>query len=73
MNRLLGAEVVEHDALQCGFCTPGMVLSVHALLARNPDPTPEEIGRATSGNLCRCGSYVGILQAALAAAQGGGK
>jgi carbon-monoxide dehydrogenase small subunit len=52
----------EHG-LQCGYCTPGMVVSVTALLERHPDPSDEEIRRALEGNLCRCTGYVGILRA----------
>lgn len=53
---------VEHDALQCGFCTSGQILTMSALLERNPTPTEEEIRHALTGNLCRCGAYVKILQ-----------
>ena len=60
---------VEHDALQCGFCTPGQILSVKALLDENSEPTEEDVKRAVSGNLCRCGAYPHIVQAALAAAK----
>jgi len=59
---------IEHDALQCGFCTPGQILSIKALLDTNPRPTPEDVQRAVSGNLCRCGAYPKIVQAALKAA-----
>jgi aerobic-type carbon monoxide dehydrogenase small subunit (CoxS/CutS family) len=59
---------VEHDALQCGFCTPGQILALKALLMRTPSPDDEEIERALSGNLCRCGAYVKIRQAARALA-----
>ena len=59
---------VEHDALQCGFCTPGQVLALKALLARNPHPSDEEIERGMSGNLCRCGAYPKIRAAARALA-----
>jgi aerobic-type carbon monoxide dehydrogenase small subunit (CoxS/CutS family) len=62
------AAFVEHDALQCGFCTPGQVLAMKALLARNPHPTEEEIARGMSGNLCRCGAYSKILAAGRALA-----
>jgi aerobic-type carbon monoxide dehydrogenase small subunit (CoxS/CutS family) len=62
------AAFVEHDALQCGFCTPGQVLSMKALLTRNPHPTEEEIARGMSGNLCRCGAYPKILAAGRALA-----
>jgi aerobic-type carbon monoxide dehydrogenase small subunit (CoxS/CutS family) len=63
------AAFVEHDALQCGFCTPGQVLALTSLLARNPHPSDEEIERGMSGNLCRCGTYPKILAAARALAQ----
>jgi len=60
---------VEEDGLQCGFCTPGQILSVKALLSSNPYPTPEEVKRAMSGNLCRCGAYPKIIKSALRAAE----
>jgi aerobic-type carbon monoxide dehydrogenase small subunit (CoxS/CutS family) len=59
---------VEHDALMCGFCTPGLVMAVRALLNRNPRPTLEQVQEACSGNLCRCGTYPRVFEAALAAA-----
>ena len=59
---------VEHDAMQCGFCTPGMVMSCAALLERNPHPTLDDVRTATSGNLCRCGTYPKVFEATLAAA-----
>ena len=59
---------IEHDALQCGFCTPGQILAMKALLARNPQPSDEEILRGISGNLCRCGAYAKILAAGRALA-----
>lgn len=59
----------EKWALQCGFCTPGMLMSCYALLLRNPHPTPDEIRAAIAGNLCRCGSYPGVVEAVLAAAE----
>jgi aerobic carbon-monoxide dehydrogenase small subunit len=55
-------------ALQCGFCTPGMLMSCYALLLNNPHPTVEEIREAISGNLCRCGTYQSVIDAVLAAA-----
>jgi carbon-monoxide dehydrogenase small subunit len=58
----------EHHGLQCGFCTPGFVTSVTALLRDNPSPTDEEIREGLSGNLCRCTGYQGILAAVRAAA-----
>jgi xanthine dehydrogenase YagT iron-sulfur-binding subunit len=60
---------VQHDALQCGFCTPGQVLAAHALLQRNPQPTREEVVEGMSGNLCRCGAYQGIVEAVMTAAE----
>ncbi|MDZ7374689.1 MAG: (2Fe-2S)-binding protein [candidate division KSB1 bacterium] len=54
---------VEHDAMQCGFCTPGQVMAAKGLLLKNPNPTREEIVRGMSGNLCRCAAYPGILRA----------
>jgi len=59
---------VEQDALMCGFCTPGFVMSVTALLKQKPKPTEADVKHACSGNLCRCGTYARILQAALKAA-----
>jgi carbon-monoxide dehydrogenase small subunit len=59
---------VEHNAVQCGFCTPGMLLSAHALLRRNPHPTEDEIQEALVGNLCRCTGYERIIQAVSTAA-----
>ncbi len=64
---------VENDALQCGFCTPGMVMSCAALVERNPKCTLEDVKQAVSGHLCRCGTYPNVFKATLAAAQGGGK
>jgi xanthine dehydrogenase YagT iron-sulfur-binding subunit len=60
---------VEHDAQQCGFCTPGFVVACKAFLDRNPNPTPEEIQKGLGGNLCRCGTYMGVRQAVLDAAK----
>ncbi len=59
---------IEHDALQCGFCTPGMILSLKALLDKRPGATEDEVRNTIDGNLCRCGCYPNILKAALAAA-----
>jgi carbon-monoxide dehydrogenase small subunit len=58
----------ENHALQCGFCTPAMVLSARQLLARNPDPTPPQIRAGISGNICRCTGYTNIVKAIAAAA-----
>jgi carbon-monoxide dehydrogenase small subunit len=57
----LQAAFVEHHGLQCGFCTPGMLMSAMDLLARNPDPTDDEIRDAIHGNLCRCTGYQSIV------------
>ena len=59
---------VDKDALQCGYCTPGFIMSVTALLKQNPHPTADEVKHACSGNLCRCGTQPHIVQAALQAA-----
>jgi aerobic-type carbon monoxide dehydrogenase small subunit (CoxS/CutS family) len=67
------AAFVEHDALQCGFCTPGMVMAVKCCLDRNPKPSLEEVRHAVSGNLCRCGTYPRVFAAALDAAARMGK
>ena len=56
--------------MQCGFCTPGMVMSCAALLARNPSPTLDDVRAATSGNLCRCGTYPKVFEAVLAVSGG---
>jgi xanthine dehydrogenase YagT iron-sulfur-binding subunit len=58
----------DKDALQCGYCTPGFIMSVTALLKKNPHPTAGEVKHACAGNLCRCGTHPHILQAALQAA-----
>jgi carbon-monoxide dehydrogenase small subunit len=63
---------IEHNAVQCGFCTPGMLMAATALLRRSPHPTEEEIKEALVGNLCRCTGYVRIIDAIQAAARGGG-
>lgn len=65
---LLQEAFVEHNAVQCGFCTPGVLISAHALLERNPHPTDEEVREALVGNLCRCTGYLRIVQAVLTAA-----
>ena len=63
---------VEADAVQCGFCTPGLVVATHDLLARNPAPSDPEIREALAGNLCRCTGYEKILDAVRLAATAGG-
>ncbi len=60
-----------HHALQCGYCTPGMLMSATALLAKNPRPSEDEVRIALQGNICRCTGYVNIVEAVVAA--GGGK
>lgn len=60
---------IEHGAIQCGFCTPGMILSAKALLDEDPEPTPEKVKIGMSGNLCRCTGYVKITQAILSASK----
>jgi aerobic-type carbon monoxide dehydrogenase small subunit (CoxS/CutS family) len=59
---------VEHDALQCGFCTPGMILNAVALLNKNPKPTRQDIINGMEDNLCRCGAHVRIIKAVETAA-----
>ena len=60
----------EHHAVQCGFCTPGILMSSHALLAENPHPNREEIVKAVAGNLCRCTGYQSIIKGVEDAAEG---
>jgi carbon-monoxide dehydrogenase small subunit len=60
-----------HHALQCGYCTPGMLMSAKHLLDHNPEPTENEIRRAIQGNICRCTGYVNIVEAVKSAAAGG--
>jgi xanthine dehydrogenase YagT iron-sulfur-binding subunit len=60
---------VEHDAFQCGYCAPGQIMAVEGLLRKNPDPSIEEIRHGMSGNLCRCGAYKHIVNAARKAAE----
>ena len=60
---------MKHDALQCGFCTPGMILKAHSLLSKNPRPSREEIIEGMDGNLCRCGAHMRIVEAIETAAQ----
>ena len=65
---------VDHGGLQCGFCTPGMIMSAKALLDENPTPTEDEIKRGIAGNLCRCTGYTKIIESIKAAAEDmGGK
>jgi aerobic-type carbon monoxide dehydrogenase small subunit (CoxS/CutS family) len=60
---------IEHDAYQCGFCTPGQVMSIVALLRAKGKPTEDDMRRAVAGNLCRCGAYVNIVKAGMSAAR----
>jgi aerobic-type carbon monoxide dehydrogenase small subunit (CoxS/CutS family) len=62
------AAFIEHDALQCGFCTPGQILAAIALLSENPNPTEGDVRQGMAGNICRCGAYPKILGAVLAVA-----
>jgi aerobic-type carbon monoxide dehydrogenase small subunit (CoxS/CutS family) len=62
-------QFIEHDAMQCGFCTPGMIMSCAALLEKNKNPTLDDVKTATSGNICRCGTYPKVFDAVLAAAK----
>ena len=62
---------IDHTAFQCGFCTPGMILSAKALLNENPTPREEEVKEALSGNFCRCISHYQVLRAVMAVAEGG--
>jgi carbon-monoxide dehydrogenase small subunit len=66
---ILQQEFINHDALQCGFCTPGMLMSARALLDRNRDPNENEIKEAIAGNFCRCTGYVPIIAAIASAAK----
>lgn len=63
--------LIRHHAIQCGFCTPGLVMSAKALLDENPDPSRGEIQRAIAGNLCRCTGYEQVIEAIQDAAKGG--
>jgi carbon-monoxide dehydrogenase small subunit len=66
----LQKSAIEHDAVQCGFCTPGWLLSAKVLLDSNPTPTREEVCTAIAGNLCRCTGYQKIVDSILAVAEG---
>ncbi len=59
----------QNDGLMCGYCTPGFVTACKAILDKNPNPTLDEVKKGLDGNICRCGTYIGVLQAALAAAK----
>jgi carbon-monoxide dehydrogenase small subunit len=62
-------EFVQKGAIQCGFCTPGMIMATKAFLAKNPNPSEEEVKTAISGNLCRCTGYVRIVEAIMTSAE----
>ena len=62
---------VDHGAIQCGFCTPGMIMATYAVIAANPDPDEDEVRRGLEGNLCRCTGYRKIVDAVLSLAGGG--
>ena len=66
------AAFIEHDALQCGFCTSGMLMSCASLLERNPKPSADDVRTAISGNICRCATYPRVLEAVVAASQSKG-
>jgi xanthine dehydrogenase YagT iron-sulfur-binding subunit len=66
---IVPAAFVKNDGLMCGYCTPGFVTACQALLKQNPNPTLDDVKRALDGNICRCGTYVGVFQAALDAAK----
>ena len=64
---------INHGAIQCGFCSPGMIMAAKALLDKNPQPSADEVKESISGNLCRCTGYTKIIEAILAASKIGGK
>jgi xanthine dehydrogenase YagT iron-sulfur-binding subunit len=64
---------VKHDAMQCGFCTPGFVVAVRAFLDKNPKASEDDIRQGLNGNICRCGTYANVIQAALDVVKGGKK
>ena len=63
----------DHHSLQCGYCTPGMLMSASYLLAQNPHPSEDDVRKALQGNICRCTGYVNIVEAVVSAGQGGVK
>ncbi len=71
LSSRLQESFLEHGAIQCGFCTPGMLIAAYALLKSNPDPTGEQIREAMAGQLCRCTGYVQIIEAINACASQG--
>jgi len=73
VNNPVSVAFVNHDAQQCGFCTPGFVVACKAFLDKHPNPTREDVERGLGGNLCRCGTYAGVREAVLEAATKGGR
>jgi len=69
VNNAITTAFVNHDAQQCGYCTPGFVMATKGIIDKNPNPTADDVKHGLSGNLCRCGTYVGLRQAALEAAR----
>ena len=67
----LQQKFIDHGAIQCGFCTPGMVMSATALLEENPNPTEDEVRMGIAGNICRCTGYTKIVEAILDTSKGG--
>ena len=65
----VSAAFVNHDAQQCGYCTPGFVMAAKGFLDKNPNPTQEQVEKGLAGNICRCGTYVGVRKAVLEAAK----
>jgi xanthine dehydrogenase YagT iron-sulfur-binding subunit len=69
VNNPISVAFVDHDAQQCGYCTPGFVMATKGLLDRNANPSPDDVKHGLSGNLCRCGTYIGLRKAVLQAAK----
>jgi aerobic-type carbon monoxide dehydrogenase small subunit (CoxS/CutS family) len=70
VNDEVPAAFVQHDAQQCGFCTPGFVVAVRAFLNKHPDATEEQILAGLNGNICRCGTYANVLHAVVSLVKG---
>jgi xanthine dehydrogenase YagT iron-sulfur-binding subunit len=70
LNNPISTAFVNHDAQQCGYCTPGFVMAARGFLLENPNPTEEQVNHGLGGNLCRCGTYMGIRKAVVEAAKG---
>jgi xanthine dehydrogenase YagT iron-sulfur-binding subunit len=70
LNNPISTAFVNHDAQQCGYCTPGFVMATRGFLLENPNPTEEQVKHGLGGNLCRCGTYMGIRKAVVEAAKG---